>query len=447
MLLAIIIYILILICVGIYDGFKVKTFEDFAVAGKKQSFIFVFLSLMATMIGASATIGMTDRVVQIGFPAFWWLGVGMIGLILQSVLLSEKIRALDANTLPDVAMKTVGKGGKTLLALIIAVSWVGIIAAQIVSIAKIMSFVVNGANQKILVIVISVIVILYTFAGGQLSVIKTDAIQSWFIAIGVLATFIYLFVCKGQNNAEIFSEVQLLNDDFGVMDWINLFFITGGAYFLGPDIISRNLVSKNGKTAKKAAFVSGICLLFFSAVITLTGMWVVANVGDIDGQNPLLYSMNHIVPAPIAVILCIALISTLLSSADTCLINAASIVEYDLLKRDKVNEIRIIVGILGAAALFIALFKSDIIGLLTGAYSIYTPGIVFPLFMAIWFHGKRKVWKPAWYAAVMIGGGMGILNTYFAVGSEYFPLIGMGISLVFSIVSILPVFEKSEKNS
>lgn len=443
MLIAIIIYILILIGVGVFDAFKVKTFEDYAVAGKRQSFIFVFLSLMATMIGASATIGMTDRVVQIGFPAFWWLGVGTIGLILQSVLLSEKIRALDANTLPDVAMKTVGKGGKTLLALIIAVSWVGIIAAQIVSIAKIMSFVVTGVNQRNLVIVISVIVILYTLVGGQLSVIKTDAIQSWLIAIGVLATFIYLFTCKGQNNAEIISNVRLLNKDFNMLDWMNLFFITGGAYFLGPDIISRNLVSKDGKTAKKAAFVSGVCLVFFSAVITLTGMWVVSNVGDIGGQNPLLYIINNVVPAPIAVILCLALISTLLSSADTCLINAASIVEYDLLKRDKVNEIRVIVGILGVASLLIALFKSDIIGLLTGTYSIYTPGIVFPLFMAIWFHGKRKVWKPAWYAAVIIGGGMGILNTYLSIGAEYFPLIGMGISLGLSIVSVLPIFEKN----
>lgn len=443
MLIAIILYIIILTGVGIYDAFKVKTFEDYAVAGKKQSFSLVFFSLMATMIGASATIGMTDRVVQIGFPAFWWLGVGTIGLILQSVLLSEKIRNLDANTLPDVAMKTVGKGGKTLLAVIIAVSWVGIIAAQIVSIAKIMSFVINGANQRVLVVAISVIVIIYTLVGGQMSVIKTDAVQSWIIAAGVIATFIYLFVCKGQGNAEIISGIDFVNSDFNMMDLINLFFITGGAYFLGPDIISRNLVSKDGKTAKKAALVSGICLIFFSAIITLIGMWLVVNIGDIGGQNPLLYIINNIVPAPIAVILCLALISTLLSSADTCLINAASIVEYDLLKRDKISEIRIIVGILGIVALLIGLFKSDIIGLLTGAYSIYTPGIVFPLFMAIWFHGKRKVWKPAWYAAVIIGGGMGILNTYFSIGSEYFPLIGMGISLVLSIVSILPVFEKN----
>ena len=69
MLAAIIIYIILLAIVGIYDFFNIKDFKDYAVAGKNQSFSRVFLSLMATMIGASATIGVADRVVEIGFPA------------------------------------------------------------------------------------------------------------------------------------------------------------------------------------------------------------------------------------------------------------------------------------------------------------------------------------------------------------------------------------------
>ena len=135
--------------------------------------------------------------------------------------------------------------------------------------------------------------------------------------------------------------------------------------------------------------------------------------------------------------LCLALISTLLSSADTCLINAASIVEHDLLRRSKVNEIRIIVCVLGVAGLIIALFKTDIINLLMGAYTIYVTGVVCPLFLAIWFHKKRSLCKGVWYAAVIIGGGLGLLWSYFKIGFEYLPLIGMGISLVLGILSVL----------
>ena len=155
MLIAIILYIIILFGIGIFDFFKVKNFEDYAVAGKNQSFHRVFLSLMATMIGASATIGIVDRTVLIGFPAFWWLAVGSMGLILQAVLLSEKIRNLDADTLPDVAEKTVGSMGRILLAIIISISWIGVIAAQFVSIVKIVSVVVPDASKNIILVIIS----------------------------------------------------------------------------------------------------------------------------------------------------------------------------------------------------------------------------------------------------------------------------------------------------
>ena len=200
MLVAIIIYIVMLVGIGIYDSFGIKDFGDFAVAGKRQTFIRVFLSLMVTMIGASATIGVVDHVVQIGFPAFWWLGAGAIGLIFQAVFLSKKIRSLNANTLPDVAQKTIGTGGKILLASVISVSWIGIIAAQFVSIGKIIYIVMPEIDMQVILAVTSMIVIIYTLLGGQLSVIKTDNIQSWIIAAGILVTFIYLFATNGSAN-------------------------------------------------------------------------------------------------------------------------------------------------------------------------------------------------------------------------------------------------------
>lgn len=433
-------YVLVLMAIGFMDIKKIKNFDDYVVAGKRQKFVFVYLSLMATMIGASATIGIADRVVQIGFPAFWWLGVGAIGLGLQSLLISEKIRNLEAKTLPDVANKTVGVGGKTLLATIIAVSWIGIIAAQFVSITKIIGLFMQGSNHRTVLIVVSVIVVIYTVVGGQLSVVKTDSIQSIIIALGILFAFGYILIKGGTSNIST-SDFQLVNDNFGAVDLFNLLMITGGTYFIGPDIISRNLMARDGKVAKKAALASGISIAFYGIIVTVMGLWVVKNVSDLQ-NNPLIYIMNNVLPKPIAALLCLALISTLLSTADTCLINAASIIEYDLLKRDKIVEIRTIVAVLGIFALVIALFKTDIIALLTGAYSIYAPGVVFPLTFAVMAGDKREICKPIWYLGVIIGGGFGIANSYFNVGFEFLPLVGMGVSFVFSILSVVPIFNK-----
>lgn len=438
MLYGIIIFIILLFCISIYDFTRVKTFQDFAVAGKKQGLAPVYLSLMTSMIGASATLGVAENVWSIGFSAFWWLGVGAVGLLLQGLFLSEKIRDMDVNTLPDIADKTVGSGAKVLLSLIIAVSWVGIIGAQIVSLSKLFKALLGGTDENFVIIIIALVVILYTILGGQLSVVKTDMLQAGIIIVGVVSTLIYLFVFKGENNAVIFDNIFLLKDNFNGFDLINLLFITGGTYFLGPDIVSRNIMSKDKKTAKRATYLASISLAVFGIMITLIGMWSLHNIPTLMGKNPLVYIIDTVIPTPLAILFCLALISILLSSADTCLVNAATIVENDLLKRNKVWQIRVIIGVLGLLALVIALNRSDIIGLLLGAYSVYSPGIVFPLFIAIICYKKRKIIKALWYSAVIIGGILGILQSYFMIGPKYLPLIGMGVSLVLSILSILP---------
>ena len=438
MLYGIIIFIILLLCVSLYDFTRVKTFQDFAVAGKNQGLLPVYLSLMTSMIGASATMGVAENVWSIGFSAFWWLGVGAVGLLLQGILLSEKIREMDVNTLPDIADKTVGSGAKTLLSLIIAVSWVGIIGAQIVSLAKLVEAVLGGVNEALIIVIIAGVVILYTILGGQLSVVKTDMVQAGIIVVGVVSTLVYLFVFKGENNQVIFDNMILLKDNFDSFDLINLLFITGGTYFLGPDIVSRNIMSKDKKTAKKATYLASFSLAIFGVMITLIGMWSLHNIPTLQGKNPLVYIIDKVIPTPLAIIFCLALIATLLSSADTCLVNAATIVEHDLLKKNKVWQIRVIIGVLGVLALVIALNRSDIIGLLLGAYSVYSPGIVFPLFVAIMSYKNRRIIKPLWYSAVIIGGIMGVLHSYFMIGPSYLPLIGMGASLVLSILSILP---------
>lgn len=432
-----ILYVAILLVIGIVDAFKVKNFEDFAVAGKKQSQTYVILSLMATMIGASATIGVMGRVSSIGFPAFWWLAVGSVGLFLQGFLLSEKVRGLNADTLPDLVHKLVGRGGSAIVAIIIIIAWPGIVASQILAMSSILALVTGKENNKTLMLIVAIVVIVYTTIGGQLSVIKTDALQFIIIGIAFVATFIYLFGFAGGDNQIVFQNVELLNDRYTVKDLIIQFFIVGGTYLLGPDVISRNLVSKDGKTAKRSAIIAGIILLAFSGMIVLIGLWILLNEKELGGMNPLLYIINSVLPKPIGVLLAIGILSTLLSSADTCLVNIASILEHDVLRRDKVSEIRIWAAVIGVIAVVIAFFKGDIIAMLTGAYSVYAPGIVCPLFIAIMVHGKKKVNLPLWIAAVLAGGICGALNTYVMPEMVYLPISGMAASLVLSLLSVV----------
>ena len=457
------IYFFVLGFICIRDLFKVKNFDDYVVAGRKQSSPFVFMSLMATVLGASATVGIAARAESIGFAAFWWLAVGAIGFWFQAAFLSKPVHDLDVRTLPEIAEKTVGKTGRKLVALIIAVSWIGIIAAQFAAVAGFIGLVLGHDAGTQSVLITAVIVIVYTLLGGQLSVVRTDALQFGILTLGFFAAAVYLFGgFSGIENASLqtaqeiangtvahtaglatFGNFNLLNEKFGISDLAIMLFTIGGAYFLGPDVISRNLVAKDATSARKAVVAGSFAILAFSVIIVLLGMWAATYAPATAGSatNPLFRLASGVLPLPLAALLSVGLLSALLSSADTCLINSAAIFGSDILNTRRISVVRISVVVIGIIATYLALQGKDIIGLLTMAYSVYTPGIVAPLAVAIIAHKKFKVKKTLWYAGVIIGGLFGLIPAILASTAKiqspaYLPLVGIAISLVFALTSL-----------
>ena len=444
---ALLAYLVVFIVIGILDIKNIKSFTDYSVAGKKQSSLAVVMTLLATVVGASTTIGITTTVYNIGFPGIWWLAFGAIGLILQSVFLSRKVREIGADTLPDLAGRIAGRPAEIIISLIIVISWVGVIAGQLVAMNSLITFAL-GKSSTVIFAITSVIVIAYTAIGGQMSVVKTDKVQLFIILIGVAICMGYHYITKGENNATILHNVELLNDRYKASNLFTQFFVIGGVYFLGPDIMSRNFIAKDGKTAKSAAWIAGVVLFAFSVVITLIGMWLRYNVTpeEMNGLGPLMYAVS-IMPKWAAILLIFGLLSAILSSTDTCIINASTIFVKDILKKESVAGVRITVIVIGLISLTLALFgQGDIMSLLSGAYSIYTPGVIFPLMVAIFAYKKRRLNLGVWIAAVVAGGLFGILGTYFGATLEkigvpalimnYLTLIGMGISLILSLLSV-----------
>ena len=119
----------------------------------------------------------------------------------------------------------------------------------------------------------------------------------------------------------------------------------------------------------------------------------------------------------------------------------------DILRKESVMGVRIAVAVIGLFATVLAILgRGDIMSLLTGAYSIYTPGIIFPLLIAILCHKKKEIRQPIWVAAVVLGGLFGIIGTYLAPLLEKLSLpapvmsnlslIGMGLSLLVALISV-----------
>ena len=444
---ALLLYLVVFISIGILDIRNIKSFTDYSVAGKKQNTRSVVMTLLATVVGASTTIGITTTVYNIGFPGIWWLAFGAIGLILQSVFLSEKVRDIGADTLPDLAGRIVGRPAEIIISLIIVISWIGVIAGQLVAMNSLITFAL-GKKSTLIFIVTSIIVIAYTAIGGQMSVVKTDKVQLFIILVGVAVCMGYLYITGCENNGAIMQNVELLNENYTASNLFTQFFVIGGVYFLGPDIMSRNFIAKDSRSAKSAAWIAGVALLVFSVMITFIGMWIKYNITpeEMGDMGALMYAVS-IMPKWVAVPLIFGLLSAILSSTDTCIINASTIFVKDIVKKESVKGVRITVVVIGILSLLLAVAgQGDIMSLLAGAYSIYTPGVIFPLMIAIIAYKKRDINMGLWIGAVVLGGLFGILGNYFgdtlaslgvpAVIMNYLIMIGMGLSLVLSLISV-----------
>ncbi len=109
---------------------------------------------------------------------------GTAGLMALSILLAEMIRATGYSTLPEIAVSFYGEGFRT-----VAVSWVEVIAVQIVAVGKIAG-IIFGGSEALFMVIFTAVFILYTFIGDQVSVVRTDLIQFIIILIGIAFHFI-----------------------------------------------------------------------------------------------------------------------------------------------------------------------------------------------------------------------------------------------------------------
>jgi SSS family solute:Na+ symporter len=306
------------------------------------------------------------------------------------------------------------------------------VAAQFTALSQILFALTGWADTRTVLICISLGVIAKTAVGGQIAIIRTDALQFAFIFGGVAAACFFLY--QGEGAVELLARVELLNTRFDAGNLLTLALLVGSAYFIGPDVFSRNLAAKDAATARRATVAAGLVLILFAVLLVFLALWVVEQGHGKTEQNPLLLLIRDYLPVPLAVLLGFGLLSALISSADTCLMSAASIVENDLLGGRSLKRVRLLVLLLGLLSLGIALVRTDIIALLITAYSVYVPGVVPPLFVAIMCYGRRALSKPIWLLAVCAGGACGMVGGWAQI--SYLPLVGMGLSGILALASV-----------
>lgn len=398
----------------------------FITSGGRAGVVLCALSLVSTIIGGSATLGMGALAQKTGAAAFWWLGVGAIGLFIHGLFIAPKIRAMQAATLPEVVGLVAGKMAERWAGIIIAVSWIAVTAAQFVALRALLGSMMNPLAAEVLYILIAVAVILHTVWGGQSAVLRTDAFQALLLVGGFLAVAFWLMF---EHPLELGSlDWVPYGEHFGLYDWAKLMLLVGVTYVIGPDMFSRTFSARDGRVARAAALLAAPALVWFGIVITAMALV------NIDSPQPIADWLTDASSMPMWLkgAIGLGLVSALCGSADTVLLSAAGIVERSLLAHDRTSAVRWMIAIFGALAALSVYVSKDIIGLLLTAYSFFVPGVAIPLLFVL--IGPVKACNTQfWLSGAVIGGLCGLAGNL--TGDESCTMAGMAIAALFALVA------------
>jgi len=441
----IIIYLLAMIAIGVVSRGKARGSDDFFVAGRKGSSLLITGSLLATIIGGSATVGMAGLGFTQGLTGAWWLLVGSIGLVVLGFFFAKKVRKFGLYTLPELVEKQYGPQIALAASILIMVAWVGIVAGQIVAAGTILGILGIG-SPTLWMVIFTVVFVTYTILGGQHAIIRTDTIQAAIVFAGIFGGLALVFSRLGgwselRNALPADRFAFPISESFGINNLISWLLLVGLTYVVGPDMYSRLFCAKDTKTARKSVFWTALLIIPFALGITLVGMGGAALFPQISSPEMVFPTVIvEVFPPVLGGIVLAALLCAVMSSADTCLLTASTILTVDIVKRFKpsLSQKEILsfsrwgIVVLGLGSLVLALTLKGIISALLFAYTIYTAGLILPVIAG--FYKKRlKVTSKGALAAIIGGGSTAFISKLLSI--KYLDLGALLISalLLFAV--------------
>lgn len=431
------IYFLIVLAVGVYSYFKIKNPADYYISGKKAGLIPVSGSLLATILGGSAILGTIELSQNIGWAAIWFLCSASLGLLLL-VPLSKYVSRFGNYTLPELLGTFYGKKAEIISSIIIPVAWIGIVAAQIIAAAKILSG-LGFISYNNAAIAAGVIFVLYTVAGGQISILKTDTIQAVIIIAGLFVLLVFSIKKGSTHPFESLKLNSLFNDSFSFFDLIILLLTYSVTFVVGPDIYSRVFCAKNEKTAARSILLVAFLLIPISFILTWLGIYSanISNPGIVDFAK-------NLIPDWAFALFIAALLSAVMSSADTTLLTSSMILSElttgDLNHSKAITYTHYYVIIIGFVSIVIALFMTSIIQTLLFALSFFSGAFVVPTLAGLL---KLKVNKKRVVTAIITGGVIALTGKI--IHDFYFDILGSWIIISTYIINALLLFLPSGK--
>ncbi len=406
-LVGIIIYMLVMLGIGWWSSKKIKNSTDYIVAGRKLPLFFTIGTLFATWFCAGTLMGATAQAYLFGNQGVIFDPWGAaLCLILTGLLFARLMRRGGYLTLIDFFDIRYGKKMGIAASVVLVIAEIGWVGAQLVAFGVILQ-IFTGLPLAYGILISCAVLILYTYLGGMWSVTLTDVVQMVVLIVGVVVMLPYAinhiggweaFFANAGNWAEIPSFAMLPTAEegylwyFGVPAWfyyIGAWFAIGLGSIPAQDLMQRVLSAKDEKVAVISSYVAGGLYLVIGMIPVILGIVMFQISADLaipETEMILPWLAINFLPPVLTVVFVAALVAALMSSSDSALLAAASIIGYNGLKyikpgatsKETLKATRLFVPIIAISSLLLALYAETIYFLVVIAWSIILVGVFAP---------------------------------------------------------------------
>ena len=416
-------YVAFLAANGLRGSSQTASVADYYVGGRRMSGWVVGISFCATFASTNSYVGHAGKGYAIGVPwllfplfmaAFVWLSWTTVAPRLRRFT-----AMLDALTLPDYlarryASPVVGR----LAAVLVLFSSVLYLVAIFKGAGNVLQLFL-AIDYEWAVFVSLVVVVFYTCLGGFISVARTDVVQGAAMLCGsaLVGYFVITSAAQRVDLATLATDVrttQLFHWDAGLPFAVLVGILLSGSLKLmvDPRQVSRFFALRDQASVRKGMLVALVGLSLIQLGIFPVGILAhlfFDSVADTDMIMPMLLLREDVFPGWAADVLLVAILSAAMSSMDSVLLVAGSVVTRDLLRsKDSVGiqTTRIMILVLAVIAALLALNPpGDIVEITIFSGSLYAACFLPVLLFSLHWrrgHGVAAVGSMAVGVAVLL---------------------------------------------
>ncbi len=375
-------YKIVLVLIGLWAQRRTRDTTDFFLGGRRLGALVAAISASASSSSAWTLLGVSGAAFSLGLSALWLFPATVAGFLINWLWVAPRLmpaaRASGSVTLPEFIA---GDGGHATLILrvcsvVIVFSFFFYVAAQFQAAGE--AFASNfQLPMQASIAIGAAVVLVYTLLGGFWAVSVTDTLQGLLMALTAVVLPVAAFVAVGGYGG-LLAGLAATQDPVVLSPTGKHAGIAAVGFVLGtlgiglgypgqPHVVNRFMALRDERALQQAKVIAiGWALLVYAGMLSLGLCARVLVAAPVSGEAVFFTMTNQLFSPVLAGIMVAAVLSAIMSTADSQLLVAASSVAYDWRRKSsradlKLGQTRIAVAALSLGAMLLAMFAPDTI--------------------------------------------------------------------------------------